>query len=111
MDERGGVQPPRFHGARYQGHAGCCVVRGFFAQRPQALVGRVVAIVMALRLQVRAQQAEVLGFFGGHAQPVEIESARHAIEAPDGIEREVDGVELDVRNSMQQHGAPLRGGR
>jgi hypothetical protein len=42
---------------------------------------------------------------GGHAGPVQVEVARHAAEAVGRVEREVDGVELDVRDRVQQRGA------
>jgi hypothetical protein len=60
LDQRGGVQPARFQRAGHQGHAGDDVVRRLFAHRPQAVVGREIAIVVAQSLQVVAQQAEVL---------------------------------------------------
>jgi len=54
----------------------------------------------------------VLGFLGRHAQPVEVIRPRHAREAPDRVQRQVDGVELDVADRVDQDGAPLgRGGR
>jgi hypothetical protein len=50
------------------------------------------------------QQGEVLCLFRRHAQPVQVELARHAVKAPGGVQRQVDGVELDVRNRVQQRG-------
>ena len=40
-----------------------------------------------------------------------VERVGHAGEAPDGVEREVDRVELDVRDRMQQRGAAFGRGR
>ncbi len=54
----------------------------------------------------------MLGFLCRHLQPVLVESLGHAAIAPDGIERQVDGIELDMRDGVQQDGAALgRGGR
>ena len=43
-------------------------------------------------------------FFGGHSQPVEVIRARHFGKAPDGVERQIDRIELDVRDRMEQRG-------
>ena len=58
-----------------------------------------------------AQQREVQGFFARHTQPVAVVLQRHAGETPDGVEREVDRVELDVRDSVQQRRAAFERGR
>jgi hypothetical protein len=47
----------------------------------------------------------VLRFLERHPHPVAVEVGRHPGKAPDGIEREVDGVELDVADRMDQRGA------
>ncbi len=63
---------------------------------------------MALLLEPVADEQKVLAFFTGHAQPVQVVLARHVIKAPDGIQRQVDGIELDVCNGMHQNDAPLQ---
>ena len=60
--------------------------------------------------QMVAQQSKMLRLLGGHLQPVQVELARHVRKAPDGIQRQIDGVELNVCNGMHQHGPPLQGG-
>jgi hypothetical protein len=55
------------------------------------------------------QQGEVVGLFCRHPQPVAVERFRHAAKTPDGVQRQVDGVELDVANGMQQRGTSLQG--
>ena len=56
------------------------------------------------------QIVEVRRLFGGHPQPVVVVSRRHAVKAPDGVERQIDGVEFDVGNGMHQNGTPFGGG-
>ncbi|MNF12600.1 hypothetical protein D3C80_2141500 [compost metagenome] len=60
---------------------------GFLAHGPQALVGRKVAIVVALHAQVVTQQPKVFGLFACHQHPVGVVSPRHAVKAPYRIER------------------------
>jgi hypothetical protein len=43
-----------------------------------------------------AEQTEVLGFFSGHSRPVQVVGRWHAGKAPDGIQRQIDRIELDV---------------
>jgi len=54
--------------------------------------------------QLRRQQAEMHRFFGRHLQPVAVIGGGHAGEAPDRVEREVDGIELDVGNGVHHRG-------
>jgi hypothetical protein len=70
-------------------------------------VGVEIAVVVAQAAQVLAQQREVQGLFTGHLQPVAVEVLRHA-EAPEGVQGQVDGVELDVADGVQQRGPALR---
>ncbi|MNV98874.1 hypothetical protein D3C71_1941760 [compost metagenome] len=53
----------------------------------------------------------MLGFLGRDLQPVAVEVLGHAGETPDRVQREVDGVVLDVGNRMHQHRAAQRRGR
>ncbi len=55
-----------------------------------------------------AQQREVQRLLARDAQPVGIEVARHAGEAPDRVERQIDGVELDVHHRVQQRRSALK---
>ena len=72
-------------------------------------MGREVTIVVAHGLQMRTQQGEVLRFFYSHLQPVKIIGVWHAAKAPDCVERQVDGIELDVRDGVQQRGQAFGG--
>ena len=110
LDLGRGIQPPGFERAGHQGHARQHIVPGLLAHGPQALVGRKVTIVVALAAQVIAQQPEVFGLFGRNAHPVQVVIARHAIKSPHGIQRQVDGVELDVGDGVDENGAALGGG-
>ncbi len=47
--------------------------------------------------------------FRGDFQPVEIKRGGHDGETPDGVERQIDRVEFDVRERVQQHGPPRVG--
>ena len=62
----------------------------------------VVAIAAAECLQVLRQQAEMQSLLAGHAQPVAIVGRWQPGEAPGRVQRQVDGVELDVGDGMQQ---------
>jgi len=64
-----------------------------------------IAVAETHRLQVRMQHREVLRFLVRHAQPVAVVGIGHAVEAPGRIQREVDGVELDVADRVDQRGA------
>ena len=105
LDRRCGVQATRLQGARHQGHTGSHVVSGGLGHAPQAVVGVEIAVVMAQRLQVLAQQREVQGLFARHLQPVAVELFGQAVKAPDRIQRQIDRIELDVADRMQQRGA------
>jgi hypothetical protein len=56
---------------------------------------------------VLTQQREVQRFFLRHTQPVGVELVGHAAEAPDQIECQVNGVQLDVRQCMNEAGVPF----
>ena len=68
-----------------------------------------VAVREAEREEVVAQQLEVQRFLARHAGPVAVVRVGEAGEAPDRVEREIDRVQLDVRDRMQQRGATLDG--
>ncbi|MBB3975027.1 hypothetical protein GGQ64_000203 [Rhizobium azooxidifex] len=73
-------------------------------------MGREIAIIGAERAQPVADQAEVLGLLEGHLHPAVEEGMGHAFgrEARDDVEREIDGVELDVRQRVQERDAALQ---
>ena len=70
-----------------------------------------VAVGAAQAAQVVAQQGEVLRLLGGDAQPVAVKRLGHAGKAPNGVQRQVDGVEFDVADGVDQGGVPLHGER
>ena len=47
-------------------------------------------------------------FFIRHLQPVGVILARHAVKPPDRIQRQIDRIEFDVRQCVDQDGAPFR---
>jgi len=49
----------------------------------------------------------MLRLFCRHAQPVFHKGVRHIAKAPGGIQRQVDSVEFDMRDSVQQRRTPL----
>jgi hypothetical protein len=72
-------------------------------------VGGKVAVGIALALQVAGQKIKVQCLFRRDAQPVGVVVRRQTGEAPDGIEGEVYGVELDMGQRVQPNGATLDG--
>jgi hypothetical protein len=109
LHRRRGIEPARFERARHKGHARRDVLSGLLDHGPQAVVRVEVAVGVAERDQVVAEQAEVQGLLGSDARPVAVVGVGHAGETPDCIERQVDGVELDVRHGVQQRRAAVGG--
>jgi hypothetical protein len=107
LDRRGGIEPARLQRARHEGYAREHVVPRLLRHLPQRVVRGEVAVGEAQRAQVIAQQLEVERLLACHLQPVAMERLGQAGEAPCGVEREVDRVELDVRERMQQRGPAL----
>ena len=105
---RRGIESARLQHPRHQRHAHQRVVRGADGHLPQAVVRGKVAVIMAERAQVAAQQFEVMRLLGGDLEPVAVVVARQAAEAIDRVERQVDGVEFDVRQRVNQC-RPARG--
>ena len=97
VDRRRGIQSARLQGARHQRQPRQQVVPGLVCHFPQAVMGREIAVVVAQRLQVRTQKLEVQGLLARDADPLAVERLGHAGEAPDDVQRQVDGVEFDVR--------------
>jgi hypothetical protein len=109
-DPRRRVQAARFQRAWHQRQARQQVVARAARHLPQAVVRGKVAIGMAERGQVVAQQLEVQRLLARHAQPLAIEGIGQPGKAPADVQRQVDGIQLDVRQCMQQGGAPQRAG-
>ncbi len=61
-----------------------------------------IAIGKTKRAQVRIEQRKMQRLFGRDLQLVAIEFARHAGETPDGVQRKIDCIELDMRQRMNQ---------
>ena len=53
----------------------------------------------------------MLALFTRNLQPIQIVGGRHVVKTPDGIQRQVDGVELNVRNRMHQDDTAFLRGR
>ena len=45
----------------------------------------------------------MLCFFSRYPEPVAVKSRGHRWKPPDGVERQINGVEFDVRKRVQQH--------
>ncbi len=93
--------------ARHQRHAHQAGMRALLRHFPQAVVRGKVSVGNAQFGQPPAQQPEMARLVGRDAGPVEVVLRRHCAEAEGRVEREVDGVELDVRDGVQQRRAAL----
>ena len=99
------VQPARFQRARHQRQPRQQVVGGALGHVPQAVVSRKIPVLVAQGVQVGVQQLKMLGFFLRHAQPVAVKRLGQAGKAPDDVQRQVNGVEFDMRQRVDQRGA------
>ena len=78
LDQGSGVKTASLQGARDQSHARGNVVSRFLAHAPKPVMSREFTVTrIELRAQVLMQEAEVIGFLGGYAHPVSIESLWH----------------------------------
>ncbi len=105
---RRSIQSACLERARHQRQPRQRIVAGLFGHLPQAVVRREVAVVVAQCLQVRPQQLEVQRLLACHANPLPVERDWQSVKAPDHIQRQVDGIELDMGQRMDQHRAALR---
>ncbi|SPA24237.1 hypothetical protein CBM2637_A120197 [Cupriavidus taiwanensis] len=103
------VEPARLERARHQRHARQYVAGGLVGHLPQAVVGREIAVGGAERGEMVGQQREVVRLFIGHAQPVAVIRGRHAGKAPGRVQRQVDGIELDMAQRVDHRRASGRG--
>jgi len=102
------IQAACFQGTRHQRHPGQRIIPGFIRHLPQTIVCVVIAVAQALFPQIILQEAEVVGFFARHREPIPIIRVRHAIKAPDGVQGQIDGIEFDVRQRMHQYATASR---
>ena len=98
---RGNVQPARFEHARHQRHAQKRVERSFIGHVPQMIVRLEIAVIKAVRIQAAAHQRKMISLFFGHAQPIGGKRGRQRPKAVSRIERQINGVEFDMANSVQ----------
>ena len=75
---------------------------------PETVVGVKVTVTVPQAVQVLMQHLEMLRFLVGHQQPVLVKLIRHAGEAPNGIESQIDGIEFDVTDGVKQCCQALR---
>src|SRR5688572_16868078 len=103
------VEAARLQDQRNNGQAGEQVVRRFRRRLPQAVMGRQVAILRAQLDQARLQQREMDRLFLADLHPVIEKGTRRVggTEARNDVPGEVDGVELDMRQRVQQRDALL----
>ena len=71
-------------------------------------VRRKIAVIKAVFAQPFAHQQKMVALFFGYAQPVARKFARQAAETVGRVQRQIDGVELDVRDGVQ-HGSVALG--
>ena len=60
-----------------------------------------IAIIKTMRLQALAHQAKVLRFFCRHTQPIQLKLGGNAAKAVSRVQRQIDGIEFNVRHRMQ----------
>ena len=73
-------------------------------------MGVEVTVIKTEAHQVVTQQGEVERFFLRNSHPVTVKLLGHAGKTPNNVERQVDGVQLDMRQCVQECGAPLYSG-
>ncbi len=102
------IETACFQQTWHQRHAGERVMRGFFGHFPKAGMRGEVTIVFAKATQVVAQQAEVISLFSRNAQPVGIKLSWQSRKTLHCIQRQIDCVELDMREGVNQRGMIFR---
>ena len=109
-DQRARIEPARLKRARHQRQPRQQVLARALGHVPEPVMRRKIAIIVTQTRQVRLKQPEMEGLFARHAGPVPVKRYRQTRKPPDSIEREVNGIELDMRQRMQENGTPFDGG-
>jgi hypothetical protein len=102
------VETARFEHQRDDGKACDEVAARIRCRLPEAVMRRQIAVIGPKRAQPVAQQGEMARLVIGDLHPVVEETQRnlHRRETRDDVEREVDGVQFDMGESMHQCDAP-----
>src|SRR5579884_2023145 len=101
------VEAARFEDERHDGEARQRIVGGRRGRFPQPVMRRKVAVAGAQFPEPPRQQREMFGFLGSDGGPIGEKGARrHPIgETRDEVPGEIDGVQLDMRQRVQQRDA------
>ena len=99
------VQTARLQHPRHQGHALQAGVGRLARGFPQSVVRGEISVGMAEIGETCRQQFEMSRFIDGDTEPVAVIVGRHAAESVDGIHRQIDRIEFDVRHRVHHRGA------
>jgi len=108
-DSRRHVQAPGLHHPRHQRHSQKGILRRLLRQLPKTAVGRKITVVVSELPQPIPHQPEVEHLLSRYPEPVFAERLRHLLEAHHRIQRQVDGIELDVGDGVKHGRTPLGG--
>ena len=100
------VQPARFQRARHQRQPRQQVVGGALGHVPQAVVSRKIPILVAQGVQGGRSAAENARLLPAPRPASRGKTRRQAGKAPDDVQRQVNGVEFDMRQRVDQAARP-----
>ncbi|MCY1249969.1 hypothetical protein D9M72_635540 [compost metagenome] len=95
------IQAACFQRARHKRKPRQQVALRLLGHFPQTVVGGKISIGVAQLLQASREQVKVRGFLERYRTPVLVERLGHVRETPHDVQRQIDGIEFDMRQGMQ----------